>query len=89
MKRVWHVVRGLVTAPGGRIPSSTFVSVVKSTTPVPENALVIASDGAFELRLPDGTFTLRGHSEDGELSGECEVTLPPVTDTPVKILLTR
>ena len=77
MIRVWHLVRGLVSLPDGERPSPVFLMVVKSSTPVPENSFCVAPDGAFEIRLPDGTFTLRAYAEGGRLSGEAEVTLPP------------
>jgi hypothetical protein len=87
MIRVWHVVRGLVSSPTGEFSAPVFVTVVKSSTPVPENALCAEADGAFEIRLPDGTFTLRAYAEDGQLSGEAEVTLPPPPTAPVTIQL--
>jgi len=88
MKRVWHVVRGLVSSQSGDVlPSPIFVTVVKSSTPVPENALCAGVDGTFEIRLPEGTFTLRAYAEDGCLSGEAEVTLPPPPSAPVTIQL--
>lgn len=87
MKRVWQVVRGLVTSSIGTLPSPIFVTVVKSSTPVPENALCAGPDGGFEIRLPEGTFTIRAYAEDGQLSGQSDVTLPAPSSVPVTIHL--
>jgi hypothetical protein len=87
MKPVWHVVHGVVFSPSGVLPSPVFITVVKSSTPVPENAICANPDGRFEIRLPDGIFTLRAYAEGGQLSGEAEVSLPPPPSTPIAIQL--
>jgi hypothetical protein len=87
MKRVWHLVRGVVTSSIGVVPSPIFVTVVKSSIPVPENAFCAGPDGGFEIRLPEGTFTIRAYADDGQLSGESDVTVPPPQTAPVTIYL--
>lgn len=68
----WKARRGrVVDSSGHPVPGAT-VSVVWSTVPVPEMALVTDVNGVVRLNLPPGRFRLRAHAPDGK-SGEAEV----------------
>jgi hypothetical protein len=56
------------------VPGALLV-IVESTVPMPEIAIQSDEDGRFALRLPEGGFTLRGHSPDGRV-GEATVAVP-------------
>jgi hypothetical protein len=51
------------------------VTIVESTVPMPEIALLCDDDGRFSLRLPTGRFTLRAHGAGG--SGDAAVEGAP------------
>lgn len=59
---------------GAPVPGA-IVSIVKSSVPMPEIALVANDGGRVGMRLPSGRFTLRAHGAGG--SGETEVTDEP------------
>jgi hypothetical protein len=70
-----HVARsGRVIDAGGAPVPGALVTIVESTVPMPEIALVCDSDGRFTLRLPPGRFTLRAHGVGG--SGDAAVQAP-------------
>lgn len=62
----------VVDAAGQPVPEA-FVSVVWSTAPFPEIALVTDADGTFRMGLPAGRFRLRANTADGR-TGETEVS---------------
>jgi hypothetical protein len=69
--------RGRVVEASGQPVAEAFVSVVESTVPVPEIALVTEADGTFQIGLPPGRFRLRATTADGrsgdlEMSGDSE-----------------
>jgi hypothetical protein len=63
----------VVDASGAPVPNA-LVTIVESTVPMPEIALMADQDGRFSLRLPPGRFTLRAHGGGG--SGDAEVQVP-------------
>lgn len=61
-------------APAG----DALVSIVASSVPMPELALLTGPDGTLRLRLPAGRFTLRAHA--GDATGDVEVDGAPADD---------
>jgi hypothetical protein len=55
-----------------------LVTIVESTVPMPEIALVCDERGRFSLRLPPGRFKLRAHGGGG--SGDAEAEGAPSGD---------
>jgi hypothetical protein len=55
-----------------------LVTIVESTVPMPEIALMCDARGHFSLRLPPGRFVLRAHGGGG--SGDAEVEGAPARD---------
>ena len=55
-----------------------LVSIVASSVPMPEIALVCGGDGRFELRLPAGRFTFQAHG--ATRTGQVEVEGAPAND---------
>lgn len=49
----------------GRPAVGAMVSVPRSTTPVPELALLTDADGAVTFHLPRGRYTVEAFTEDG------------------------
>jgi hypothetical protein len=66
----------VVDGSGAPVPDA-LVSIVESTVPMPEIALLCDPRGRFSLRLPPGRFTLRAHGGGG--SGDAEVDGAPAT----------
>ncbi len=66
-------------ADGEPVPDA-LISIVASTVPMPEIALISDDQGRFALRLPAGHFTLRAHGSDGS-EGEIEVDGAPSTSS--------
>jgi carboxypeptidase family protein len=62
----------VVDASGAPVPDA-LVTIVESTVPMPEIALMVDADGRFALRLPAGRFRLRGHGAGGSGDAEVEV----------------
>ena len=60
------------------------MTIVESTVPMPEIALLCDARGRFSLRLPPGRFTLRAHG--GGSSGEAEVEGAPSQDEIVIVI---
>lgn len=54
------------------------MTIVESTVPMPEIALMCDEHGRFSLRLPPGRFVLRAHGGGG--TGETEVEGAPARD---------
>ena len=50
----------------GRPVSEATVTVVRSTVPFPEIALIPDADGIVEVQLPQGTFTFEAHGPLGQ-----------------------
>jgi hypothetical protein len=67
----------VVDASGAPVPDA-IVSIVESSVPMPEIALLCDAGGRFSLRLPPGRFTLRAHGGGG--SGDTEVEGAPARD---------
>lgn len=59
--------RGCVVDAAGLPIVGAYVTIAKSTVLLPEIAVVSGPDGGFELRLPEGNFTLRAQA--GQLVG--------------------
>jgi hypothetical protein len=57
----------VVDGRGAPLPGA-LVSIIDSSVPVPEIALMTDAAGRFTLRLPDGRFTFRANA--GERSGD-------------------
>jgi len=70
IKRPARLVR--VVDAEGRPLAGANVSVVWSSVPVPEIALLTDAHGVLRLPLPPGRFRLRAHAP-GSASGEAEV----------------
>jgi hypothetical protein len=64
--------KGRVVDTDGHVVAGALVTIVSSTAPVPEIALVTEEDGSFSLGLPDGRFRLRANTAD-ERSGEADI----------------
>ena len=64
----------VVNRNGAPVPDA-LVSIVESTVPMPEVALVGDADGRFALSLPPGRFTLRAHAAAG--TGQVDVEGTP------------
>ena len=60
MNKLSTIAGVVVDASGRPVPDAT-VTVVESTSPVPELALLTDDAGRFSLRLPSGRFTLEAH----------------------------
>ena len=67
----------VVDRSGDPVPEA-LVSIVESTVPMPEIALLCDTGGNFGLRLPPGRFTLRAHGAGA--SGDVEVEGAPAED---------
>jgi hypothetical protein len=67
----------VVDARGAPVPNA-LVTIVESTVPMPEIALMADAGGRFSLRLPAGRFTLRAHGGGG--SGDAAVEGAPADD---------
>jgi hypothetical protein len=67
----------VVDARGAPVPDA-LVTIVESTVPMPEIALLCDAEGRFWLRLPAGRFRLRAHGGGG--SGDAEVEGAPADD---------
>lgn len=75
---------GRVVDETGAPVSEALVSIVESTVPMPEIALVSDSRGSFALRLPPGLFTFRAHAAGG--IGEAEVEGAPADEEIVIVI---
>jgi hypothetical protein len=64
----------VVNESGAPVPGA-LVSIVASSVPMPEIALVCDGEGRFGLRLPAGRFTFRAHG--GTRTGQVEVEGAP------------
>ncbi len=64
----------VVDASGAPVPDA-LVTIVESTVPMPEIALMCDAGGRFSLRLPAGRFRFRAHGGGG--SGDAEVEGAP------------
>jgi hypothetical protein len=73
----------VVDESGAPVPGA-LVSIVESTVPMPEIALVCDEQGRFSLRLPPGRFRLRAHGAGG--SGDVEVEGAPADDEIVIVI---
>lgn len=73
----------VVDETGAPVPEA-LVSIVASTVPMPEIALLSDSRGSFALRLPPGRFTLRAHGAGG--TGEAEVEGAPADEEIVIVI---
>jgi hypothetical protein len=67
----------VVDASGQPVPDA-LVTIVESTVPMPEIALMCDAGGRFSLRLPPGRFRFRAHGGGG--SGDADVEGPPADD---------
>jgi hypothetical protein len=76
-----------VTRSDGQPAAGAMVSVPRSSTPVPELALVADSAGVVRIRLPSGRFTLEAFTEDGG-SGSTDIVVdddrPQVVDVRIQ-----
>ena len=63
----------VVDESGAAVPDA-IVTIVESTVPMPEIALLCDAGGRFSLRLPAGRFTFRAHA--GGRSGDARVEAP-------------
>ena len=61
-----------------------LVTIVESSVPMPEIALVCDERGRFGLRLPPGRFKLSAHAAEG--SGEAEAEGAPSVDEIVIVI---
>jgi Carboxypeptidase regulatory-like domain len=75
---------GRVVDAGGAPVPDALVTIVESTVPMPEIALMCDADGRFSLRLPPGRFRLRAHGAGG--TGEVEVEGAPAGDEIVIVI---
>jgi hypothetical protein len=73
----------IVDAQGQAVSDGTL-SVVRSTVPFPEVALIPDEQGIVEVRLPDGTFTFRAVGPGGS-TGEVTVESQAAANTVVDI----
>ena len=60
------------------------VSVVRSSVPFPEVAIIADDDGIVHLDLPRGEFTFRAYASGGR-QGEASVTTPVDDITAIRI----
>jgi carboxypeptidase family protein len=74
----------VVDADGAAVPGA-LVTIVESTVPMPEIALVCDNGGRFTVRLPPGRFVLRAHGAGG--SGDAAVESP--ADDEIVIAIAR
>lgn len=58
--------RGIVIDAAGRPVACALVTIVHSTAAVPEIGIRADDHGAFYVSLPIGSFTIEGHSPDGD-----------------------
>jgi hypothetical protein len=61
-----------------------LVTIVESSVPMPEIALVCDERGRFSLRLPPGRFKLSAHAAEG--SGEADAEGAPADDEIVIVI---
>jgi hypothetical protein len=61
-----------------------LVTIVESSVPMPEIALVCDERGRFSLRLPPGRFKLSAHAAEG--SGEADAAGAPADDEIVIVI---
>ena len=69
---------------GGAPVPDAIVTIVESTVPMPEIALLCDAHGRFSLRLPAGRFTLRAHGGGG--SGDADAEGAPADDEIVIVI---
>jgi len=67
----------------GKSLGEATITVIRSSVPFPEIALLPDADGIVEVMLPPGVFTFRSHGPSGQ-QGEATVTIP---DDAQKIVL--
>lgn len=65
--------KGIVTDLEGRPAGGALIAVIRGTAAVPEIGIRADEAGNFQISLPNGTFTVEGHSPDGA-RGSIEVT---------------
>jgi hypothetical protein len=70
----------------GRPVSEATVTVVRSTVPFPEIALIPDADGIVEVKLPPGTFTFQAYGPFAQ-QGEATVTRPEAEEEVVQIVI--
>lgn len=68
----------------GEAVTRASLSVIESSVPFPEVALLADARGTVSLRLPAGRFTLRATSADGR-TGEVTLARVPPADTVVEV----
>lgn len=76
----------VVDASGAPVPNA-LVTIVESTVPMPEIALMCDADGRLSLRLPAGRFRLRAHGAGGAGDAEVEVDGAPAADDEFVIVI--
>jgi hypothetical protein len=76
--------RGRVVDAGGEPVPGALVTIVESTVPMPEIALLCDDDGRFAIALPAGRFKLRAHGAGA--SGDAEVEGAPADDEIVIVI---
>jgi hypothetical protein len=76
----------VVDASGAPVPNA-LVTIVESTVPMPEIALMCDADGRFSLRLPAGRFRFRAHGAGGSGDAEVEVDGAPAADDEIVIVI--
>jgi hypothetical protein len=70
----------------GRPVSKATVTVIRSTVPFPEIALIPDAYGIVEVQLPPGTFTFQAHGSFAQ-QGEATVTRPGAEEEIVQIVI--
>jgi hypothetical protein len=68
----------------GRPADGAVVTVVRSSVPFPEIALVADESGTVELHLPPGRFTFRAQGRGGA-QGQAEVESPGAEESVVRL----
>ena len=58
--------RGIVIDAAGRPVAGALITIVHGTAAVPEIGIRANGHGTFDVSLPAGTFTIEGHSPDGD-----------------------
>jgi hypothetical protein len=79
-------IRIRIVTQDGRPVSDASVTVVRSTVPFPEIALIPDADGIVDVLLPPGSFTFRAHGPFAQ-QGEATVTRPGTEDEIVQIVI--